>query len=224
MPFTPAEQKKSADLSGTRHRRGGCALKMVATVAGEPMPSILVVSALTQELDHPGVLFTGIGKLNAAYALTRALQHSTPDLVVNYGTAGGLQAGLSGMVEVARVLQSDMNATPLAPRGQTPQDASPMVLSSGQPGVVCGSGDQFVTAADPWLQEQGVAVVDMELFAIASVCHREGVPWRAFKFISDHANRDSGASWQAHLSSGRQIFLHQLERLRANPSASLAAP
>jgi len=197
---------------------------MVTTVAVELMPSILVVSALTHELDHPGVLFTGIGKLNAAYALTCALQHSTPDLVVNYGTAGGLKPGLSGLVEVARVLQSDMNAMPLAPRGQTPEDASPVVLSSGQPGVLCGSGDQFVTAADPWLQEQGVEVVDMELFAIASVCQREGVPWRAFKYISDHADRNSGASWHAHLTNGRQIFLQQLERLQANPSATLAAP
>jgi hypothetical protein len=37
-------------------------------------PSILIVAALPEELDHPGVLHTGVGKLNAAYALTRELQ------------------------------------------------------------------------------------------------------------------------------------------------------
>jgi hypothetical protein len=38
------------------------------------VPSILIVAALPEELDHPGVLHTGVGKLNAAYALTRELQ------------------------------------------------------------------------------------------------------------------------------------------------------
>jgi adenosylhomocysteine nucleosidase len=187
--------------------------------------TILLVSALAEELDHPGVLHTGMGKLNAAYALTRALRGGPPPaLVVNYGTAGGLKPGLSGLVEVAGVLQADMNAGPLAPRGLTPQDPSPMVLSSGQPGVLCGTGDQFVTAPDPWLLEQGVEVVDMELFAIAWVCQREGVPWRAFKFISDHADNDAGTSWQAHLASRRELFLQQLERLRSDPTAPLEAP
>lgn len=187
--------------------------------------TILVVSALAEELDHPGVLHTGMGKLNAAYALTRALRGApAPELVVNYGTAGGLKPGLRGLVEVAGVLQADMNAVPLAPRGLTPQDSGPMVLTSGQPGVLCGSGDQFVTAPDPWLLEQAVEVVDMELFAIAWVCQREGVPWRAFKFISDHADRDAGTNWQAHVTSGREAFLLQLERLRADPTAPLEAP
>jgi hypothetical protein len=36
-------------------------------------PSILIVAALPEELDHPGVLHTGLGKLNVAYALTREL-------------------------------------------------------------------------------------------------------------------------------------------------------
>jgi adenosylhomocysteine nucleosidase len=180
-------------------------------------PSILIVTALRDELDHPGVLYTGLGKLNATYALTKALQHSTPSLVVNYGTAGGLKPNLSGLLEVAQVLQVDMLAEPLAPRGSTPFDPTPSVLESGHPGVVCGSGDHFVTEADAWLSSQGVDVVDMELFAIASVCRREGVPWRAFKFISDHADRESGDSWQAHISSGRMEFLETIDHLRLAP-------
>ena len=51
-----------------------------------------------------------------------------------------------------------------------------------------------MTAVDPWLLQHGVEVVDMELFAIASVCQREGIPWRSFKYISDHADRDSETS------------------------------
>jgi adenosylhomocysteine nucleosidase len=134
---------------------------------------------LPEELDHPNVLYTGVGKLNATYGLTKTLQHCKPSLVVNYGTAGGLNDTLTGLLEVAEVLQVDMRDEPLAARGPTSFDSAPFALSSGHPGVVCGSGDHFVTAADPCLQRHGVQVVDMELFALASVCQREGVPWRA---------------------------------------------
>jgi adenosylhomocysteine nucleosidase len=179
------------------------------------LPSILIVAALADELDHPGVLHTGLGKLNAAYALTRELQRQRPKLVVNYGTAGGLNPSLSGLVEIRRVLQVDMEAEPLAPRGQTPFSPDPFQLDSGVDGVVCGSGDRFVTAVDPWLLQHGVEVVDMELFAIAFVCQREGIPWRSFKYISDHADQESETSWQAHLRGGQDLFLKRLGELAA---------
>jgi len=119
------------------------------------LPSILIVAALPEELDHPGVLHTGVGKLNAAYALTRELQRRRPKPVVNDGTAGGLNPSLAGLVEIRRVLQVDMEAEPLAPRGQTPFSPEPFQLDSGTDGVVCGSGDRFVSAVDPWLQRVG---------------------------------------------------------------------
>jgi adenosylhomocysteine nucleosidase len=181
------------------------------------LPSILIVAALPEELDHPGVLHTGLGKLNAAYALTRELQRRRPKLVVNFGTAGGLNPSLAGLVEIRRVLQVDMEAEPLAPRGQTPFSRGPFQLDSGTDGVVCGSGDRFVTAVDPWLVQHGVEVVDMELFAIASVCQREGIPWRSFKYISDHADRDSETSWQAHVQAGQDLFLQRLGELAMAP-------
>jgi adenosylhomocysteine nucleosidase len=188
-------------------------------ISPEPvaLPSILIVAALPEELDHPGVLHTGVGKLNAAYALTRELQRRRPKLVVNYGTAGGLHPSLAGLVEIRRVLQVDMEAEPLAPRGQTPFFLGSFQLDSGAEGVVCGSGDRFVTAVDPWLLQHGVEVVDMELFAIASVCQREGIPWRSFKYISDHADRDSGSSWQDHLQGGKDLFLQRLAELAMAP-------
>jgi len=177
------------------------------------MDSILIVAALRTELNQAGVLYTGVGKLNATYALTKFLQKNRPRLVVNYGTAGGLNRNVSGLVEVSAVIQADMAAEPLAPRGQTPFDNAPTVYRSGNPGVICGSGDAFVTSVDPWLVAQAVSIVDMELFAIASVCHREGVPWRAFKYVTDYANEDSGGDWQANVHRGQAEFLSVLERL-----------
>ena len=173
----------------------------------------LIVTALKAELELPGVLYTGVGKINAAWRLAKAIAQNRPELVINYGTAGGLSRGVSGLVEVARVMQADMMAEPLAPRGQTPFDDSPHVHESGQSGVVCASGDSFVTSVDPWLLDQGAEVVDMELFAIATVCHREGIPWRAFKFVTDYANEESGGDWQSNVHRGQAEFKSVLARL-----------
>jgi adenosylhomocysteine nucleosidase len=60
-------------------------------------------------------------------------------------------------------------------------------------------------------------VVDMELFAIASVCQREGIPWRSFKYISDHADRDSGTSWLEHVRGGQELFLKRVGELAMAP-------
>jgi len=83
--------------------------------------------------------------------------------------------------------------------------------------VVCGSGDRFVTAVDPWLLQHGVEMVDMELFAIVSVCQREGIPGRSFKYNSDHADRDSGTSWQAHVRGDQDLFLKRVGELVMAP-------
>ena len=202
-------------LTGPAKVEAHQSLRWMASPQPEPAdsPSILIVAALPEELDHPGVLHTGLGKINAAYAVTRELQRQRPKLVVNYGTVGGLNPSLAGLVEIRRVLQVDMEAEPLAPRGQTPFSPGPFELDSGSDGVVCGSGDRFVTAVDPWLLQHAVDVVDMELFAIASVCLREGIPWRSFKYISDHADRDSQTSWQGHIREGQELFLARVGEL-----------
>lgn len=36
------------------------------------------------------VVFTGVGKINASYALMKALTSYRPSLLINYGTAGGI--------------------------------------------------------------------------------------------------------------------------------------
>ncbi|QND74493.1 5'-methylthioadenosine nucleosidase [Tardiphaga robiniae] len=173
---------------------------------------ILVLTALDSELDvarAPAgfrVIFTGVGKINTTIATLQAIQIDKPKLVVNYGTAGKLNTKLNGLVEVSDVIQRDMNAEPLAPRGRTPYSPELDRLSSGRQGVICGTGDSFVTSTDPWLVDNSVDVVDMELFAIAQVCLRHGIPWRAFKFITDDANDFAHEHWTANVANGQDLF------------------
>ncbi len=179
---------------------------------------ILVSTAIGDELDKARapdgvrVIYTGVGKINAASATTLALR---PALVINYGTAGKINETLQGLVEVSGVVQRDMMAMPLAPRGRTPFSPALDRLSSGQAGVVCGTGDSFVTASDPWLIENEIDIVDMELFAVAQVCQGHSLPWRAFKFITDDANDIAHRDWTANVRDGESLFWDVLERIRS---------
>jgi adenosylhomocysteine nucleosidase len=108
-----------------------------------------------------------------------------------------------------------MDAEPLAPRGSTPFCTRPQeYVSTGQ--FLCGSGDSFVTSKDPWLQSQGVDVVDMELFAIAAIAYEHHIPWQSFKYITDEANESSGADWQARVHHGQDLFLDQIKDILRN--------
>jgi adenosylhomocysteine nucleosidase len=184
---------------------------------------ILVLTAIDDELDTARapdgveVIYTGVGKINAASAATLALLVLRPSLVVNYGTAGRINESLSGLLEVSDVIQRDMMAMPLAPRGRVPYSPELDRLSSGQTGVVCGTGDSFVTTADPWLIENKIDIVDMELFAIAQVCQRHSLPWRAFKFITDDANDLAHQDWVANVKDGESLFWDALVGLGNNP-------
>ena len=104
--------------------------------------SLLVVMAL--EVESQGlfaeravpVLYTGIGKVNATYRLTRALvqhraEHVTMPRVVNFGTAGIPTLPPGSIVACHRFVQRDMDVTGLGfARGTTPFDDVPPTLEN----------------------------------------------------------------------------------------------
>ena len=182
-------------------------------------PQIVVLTALESELDAANsvgdvkVIYGGVGKINAAVATVTAILSAKPSLLVNYGTCGGITKDLCGLVEISHVLQRDMMAMPLAPRGTTPFCADEPIFASGHGSAVCATGDSFVTSVDPWLISNKVDVVDMELFAIAHVCRRFGVAWRAFKFITDGADESAREQWTTNCSNGSDLFWRLLNRI-----------
>ena len=179
---------------------------------------LLIITALETELKREAlpsgveIVYCGIGKINAALTSIKAIHQYSPKKILNFGTAGKIKPELHGLLEIGKVIQRDMVAEPLAPRGSTPFCNRPQeYLSTGQ--FVCGSGDSFVTAHDPWLNSQGVDVVDMELFAIAAIAHDHQVPWQSFKYITDDANEKSSDDWQARVHHGQEQFLDRIKDL-----------
>ena len=98
--------------------------------------------------------------------------------------------------------------------GRTPFSPELDRLSSGRAGIVCGTGDSFVTTTDPWLVESKIDLVDMELFAIAHVCTRHDVLWRAFKFITDDANDFAAEHWTANVADGQTLFWNAVKDIK----------
>jgi adenosylhomocysteine nucleosidase len=179
--------------------------------------SIVVIVALEDELEskylssHIPVIYSGIGKVNASIATFKAILEFSPRLIINYGTVGKITKDLTGLITIGSVLQRDMIAEPLSPRGTVPFSKKPNIHSSVLEGHLCGTGDSFVTKQDDWLIENQVDVVDMELFAIASVAHEHQVDWLSYKFISDEANEASGKEWSKQVNQGQQLFLEKLK-------------
>jgi adenosylhomocysteine nucleosidase len=183
---------------------------------------LLIITALESELKRKSlpsgveIMYSGVGKINAAITSIKAIHQYSPKRILNFGTAGKIRPELQGLLEIGKVIQRDMDAEPLAPRGSTPFCTRPQeYLSTGQ--FLCGSGDSFVTSKDPWLQSQGVDVVDMELFAIAAIAYEHHIPWQSFKYITDEANESSGSEWQAKVHHGQDLFLEQIQDILRNP-------
>jgi len=179
-----------------------------------PVPeSTLIVFALeTEAQTHFAdlrTMYCGVGKINASYRLTHGLTKWTldhgkpPALVINAGSAGSSHFPRHSVVNCTHFVQRDMDATALsfAPYA-TPFDDTPTVLANGlrcEPYAqgTCGTGDHFATNGTPleW------NVVDMEAFALAKVCHHEGIPFCCLKYITDGANDEAATSWEEALEA-----------------------
>jgi adenosylhomocysteine nucleosidase len=180
---------------------------------------LLIITALESELNKANLpagvnlVYSGIGKINAAMTSFQAIHEFQPKRVINYGTAGKINSDLHGLLEIGKVIQRDMLAEPLAPRGQTPFCQKPREYLSLGGAHICGSGDSFVTASDPWLVDQGIDVVDMELFPIAATAYHFNIPWQSFKYITDGADENAGNEWHQKINHGEELFLGRLKEL-----------
>jgi adenosylhomocysteine nucleosidase len=192
-----------------------------------PTSRILIVMALPQEsrglLECAGadVLYTGVGKVNAALTLARKLAElrcagAAQPLVVNMGTAGSRSVAAHTLVACNRFDQRDMDVSGLGfPPGVTPfDDSAPVIefppLFAQLPQLACSTADSFATH----LHKVSGDVVDMEAFALARVCIAEQAPFGCAKYVTDGADADSAAHWEAALDNAARSFASLYESIR----------
>jgi adenosylhomocysteine nucleosidase len=184
------------------------------------LPRILVVFALQAESDGVfeaagiPVLYCGVGKVNATFALTRELeryrhaQRPLP-LVVNFGSAGSRQHAGGALLACHEFVQRDMDVRALGfALGVTPFDEAPARLTFARrfttlPPGVCASGDSFATTAC----EMSGDVLDMEGYALAKVCWRERCEFACVKYVTDGADHEAADHWQSNVHRAAELFL-----------------
>lgn len=160
------------------------------------------------------VLYCGVGKINAAIALTKELscyahQGEEMPLVVNFGSAGSRCFASGTLVACHEFVQRDMDVSGLGfALGVTPYDEAPSALTFAPvlthlPAAICGSGDSFATADI----EVDCAVIDMEAYALAKVCWHENARFACVKYVTDGADHAAADDWQRNVHAAAEEFL-----------------
>ena len=180
------------------------------------MADIVLISALRDETqglfdDILPVVYSGVGKVNAALTAAKVIEQYNPKLIINFGTAGSHAVEPHTLVDCNKFIQRDMHVKELGfDFAVTPfEEDVPTVLefsSSGGMNMTCGTGDNFVASSD----ELGCDVVDMEAYAIAKACHLAGVSFVSYKYITDGANENAAEQWLANCKKGAAKFLEVL--------------
>lgn len=141
-------------------------------------------------------LMTGVGPVEAAVAVTRALgaraaAGGLPRLLVSLGSAGSRVLEQTAVYQAVSVAYRDMDASPLGfEKGATPFLDLPATLPlplrvPGLPEATLSTGAAIVTG--PAYDAVPEQMVDMETYAVLRACQAFGVPLVALRGISDGA-------------------------------------
>jgi futalosine hydrolase len=188
---------------------------------------ILIAAAVAQELDWLGpragveTLITGIGPVDAATRVARALAGRKVDLVINAGIAGtfdGVAQIGDGVVvgEELYALEQETGAPLTLPPGNLIADRVPAdqqlveaVTALGFP-LVRGITVAHVTATEATaerLRKRGAEIESMEGFAVLRAAQLAGVPAIELRGISNRVGDREASGWDfnAGLAGLRRI-------------------
>ena len=169
------------------------------------------------------IVFSGIGKVNAAYACTLLCREFSPEFIVTTGLSGGLgRSNVLNTVVATATCQHDSDTTALGdPIGLIstvnkiyfPADEKLTELFCRLTGAkkgVFACGDQFVAdkeKARKIVENFDAVACDMESGAIGQVAYLAGVPYVAIRIISDGANEGAPISF-SELTEKASVLLY----------------
>ena len=201
---------------------------------------ILLVSAVAQELDWLGpragveTLVTGIGPVDAAARVAKALAVQRYDVVINAGIAGALRGHANvgdGVVVGEELMELDLETGGrlALPTGsllvdRVPADAQLIeaVTALGFP-LLRGITVSRVTATDATaqrLRERGAEVESMEGYAVMRAAQLAGIPTIEVRGISNFVGNRESSEWDftAGIGGLRRVLNATLDLLHTMPS------
>ena len=204
----------------------------------------LIIVALKAEFDDEipedfKLIYTGVGKVNAAFNLTKTLEklNKLPPLIINYGTAGSKNLEIGQIVDCTKFIQRDMYIKQFGLKpGETAFDKEtykkhyntetpPIIIDfkekiNNNPigkNLLCATGDNFVTEFHSDLSDiektynEDLSVIDMEAYALAKIAFSYNISFISFKFITDNLNSKGSSDWEKHISKGSNMFKELLK-------------
>ena len=195
-------------------------VQSTATIATLLQQNPLFVFALeyeaAEEISEYNPLIVGIGKINAAYHLTKRIHEQKPGIIVNLGSAGSSHFNRGEVVCCTGFIQRDMDVTGLGFRKyETPLSGQEPLLTYGlkpeglQEGI-CGTGDSFEMA-------HGVSeynVIDMEAYPLAMIAMKEQIPFLCLKYISDGADGGAAEEWTVQVHQAAAALKKIISQIR----------
>lgn len=183
------------------------------------MDRVFIV-AVPEEVGHATtilgspVIFSGVGKVNAAMAATKACEMGAKQ-VINIGSCGSTTHKAGEYFKVGHVYQ-DIDASPLAEYGYTPfEEGDKHLVLDDASEISLFTTDYFYDAAqsskysDHYLEMiEQCDIMDMECYALAKVCAAHDVDFQSFKWVSDDGD---ATSWEANCKIGFEHVLELLE-------------
>lgn len=177
-----------------------------------PLQDALFVFALeseaAEEFTDCNTLITGIGKVSAAYALTKSIAQHKPAMIINLGSAGSNTFSKGTIVCCTQFIQRDMDVRGLGFQlYETPLSGIDPVLQyglqmEGMPQAICGTGDSFEMNHDV----TAYTVVDMEAYPLALIAQKENIPFLCLKYISDGADGSAADDWNELVHKAATAF------------------
>lgn len=157
------------------------------------------------------VHYTGMGMLAATQKTTEIICKYQPRRIINLGTAGSRHIQVGQVVECQRFSNRTVH---LLEKLKYTIEAEPLTTL---PQVHCGSSDHIDLSA----AARDYEILDMEAFAMASVCKKMNVPFHAIKYITDDSQGDVSSKWQEQLQTVAASLQKTLEDLIRDQSHKL---
>jgi futalosine hydrolase len=179
-----------------------------------PGRDVLVVAATERELGGHEGLACGIGPVEAAAAMARALAEQAPAAVLHIGLAGGLDLAAGTLVVGTEAVYVDIAAAiPVVSR----VEPDPVLLAAIR--AVFPEAPALPIATSAAVSEprtrpfQGFRVEAMEGFAVLRACELAGVPAVEVRAISNELGEADRSRWE--LEQGLGALTKALPRLIA---------